>query len=142
MRQLLGASRPTHAILCRAMYHKPPFLIPLALDIEWRGRQSGSGRYGHGLCHPGIPVTGTDDQGLHAASDRHYWKGAVDRILLRRGQWPPDRRWRVVKGPEMASIAAEVMVVCQPLVPSIRIQLSSPEQDEQKYLENCPYAGP
>src|SRR4051794_19225469 len=93
-------------------------------------------------CHPGIAVTGTDDQRLHAASDRHYWKGAVDRILLRRGQWPPDRRWRVVKGPEMASIAAEVMVVCQPLVPSIRIQLSSPEQDEQKYLENCPYAGP
>jgi hypothetical protein len=43
------------------------------------------GRYGHGPCHPGIAVTSADDQRLHAAGELHYWEGAADRALLRRG---------------------------------------------------------
>jgi len=45
-------------------------------------RQTGSGRCGHGPSHPGIVVTGADDQRLHALGERRYWEGVADRVLL------------------------------------------------------------
>src|SRR3954447_3787619 len=53
------------------------FLIPLALEIERRGgKQDPNG--GHGPSHPGIAVTGADDQQLHAAGECHSGEGAAD----------------------------------------------------------------
>jgi hypothetical protein len=34
--------------------------------------------------HPGIVVTGADDQRLYAVGERRYWEGVADRVSLRR----------------------------------------------------------
>ena len=37
---------------------------------------------GNGPSHPGIVVTGADDQRLHAVGERRYWEDVADRVLF------------------------------------------------------------
>jgi hypothetical protein len=64
------------------MEQKRSFLILLALDIERHGGKRNPAVWAW-PCHPGIGVTGIDDQRLHAAGERQYREGAADRALLR-----------------------------------------------------------